>query len=154
MPESIEELRDLKDNLKKTVDELLGLRNRLAEYDSEFISKFDDLELDTNRLAYLQGEKKELLIKKMLFDIEQFKQRISGVVEGLDTFLSRHEKEFGGMSGVLVRTKEMCPVDLGYTLSTLEEVYREHLDIFIGMRSIYEKYISTLTDKAKLVEGE
>mgnify|MGYP001491081686 FL=1 len=58
MPESIEELRDLKDNLKKTVDELLGLRNRLAEYDSEFISKFDDLELDTNRLAYLQGEKK------------------------------------------------------------------------------------------------
>ncbi|GAB1350721.1 hypothetical protein MASR1M107_29360 [Ignavibacteriales bacterium] len=65
MPESIEELRDLKDNLKKTVDELLGLRNRLAEYDSEFISKFDDLELDTNRLAYLQGEKKELLIKKV-----------------------------------------------------------------------------------------
>jgi len=154
MPESVEELRELKEQLIKTVDELLSLRNRLAEYDSEFISKFDELELDINRLSYLQGDEKEPLKKKLLFDIDQFKLRIAGVVEGLDAFLTRHEAEFGGVAGILAESKLICPADLGYTFKTLESVYREHLDIFAGMKEIYEKYIRTLQEKKTVVKGK
>jgi hypothetical protein len=140
-------LNELKELLKRTVDELLNLRNRLAEYDSEFISKFDDLELNMNRLFHLQGEEKDLLTKKMLFDCERFKGRVEGVAEELSGQIAHFRRGYNESNRINTEKSEGCSTDLKTNVTMLIEIYREHIGIFSGMELIYKRYIKTLEDK-------
>lgn len=142
-----EELIQLKETLKKCVDELLSLRNRLAEYDSEFINQFDEIELDLNKLYHLAGEEKSLLKKKLSFDCNQFAERITAITSNLTISVEDYHKDFEKFTRELGDCNEGCPVDLKTTLKTLLQIYKENLDVLAGMEVIFRRYSVTLKRK-------
>lgn len=144
-----EELNLLKETLKKRVDELLSLRNRLAEYDSELINQFDEIELDLNRLYHLQGEEKSLLKNKLSFDGKQFAERILAITSDLSTKIEYYRKDYAGFILKFDDYNKICSADLNTTLKTLLQLYKENLDVFTGMEVIFTRYSSTLKDKTE-----
>lgn len=151
MRDPLDELRELKVHLKSTVDELLSLRNRLAEYDSEFIGRLDDLEVDINRYAYLSGDEKALIRERLLYDCDNFKKRINEVISGLNQTMEKHSNELNTINSQLDKCLGGCPHDIKYTLITLRDVYAEHIDVFDGMKKIYARYVNNLSEKLKTV---
>lgn len=139
----------LKETLKKRVDELLSLRNRLAEYDSEIINQFDQIELDLNRHFHLHGEEKSSLKNKLLFDGNQFAGRIIAISDDLKTKREDFKKDFEAFSTQINQSADVCSADLKTTLKTLMEIYEEHLDIFAGMEMIFSRYTITLKEKTE-----
>lgn len=144
-----EELIQLKETLKKCVDELLSLRNRLAEYDSEFINQFDEIELDLNRLYHLDGDEKSLLIKKLSFDSNQFAERISAITSNLTVRVEEYGKDYDRFTLELGESNQDCSPDLKTTLKTLLQIYKENLDVLAGMEIIFTRYSSTLKEKTE-----
>ncbi len=151
MRDPLDELRELKVHLKSTVDELLSLRNRLAEYDSEFIGRLDDLEVDINKYAYLSGTEKNMVRDRLLYDCDTFKKRINEVISGLDIVTEKHANELGAINTQLDQCLGTCPQDMKHTLVTLRDIYAEHIDVFDGMKRIYTRYVNNLTEKLKTV---
>lgn len=139
----------LKETLKKRVDELLSLRNRLAEYDSELINQFDEIELDLNRLYHLQGEEKSLLKNKLSFNGNQFAERILAITADVKIKLEYYKKDFDNFTKEFGEYNNTCPADLKTTLKTLMQIYKEHLDVFAGMEVIFERYSETLKEKTE-----
>ena len=151
MLDPLEELRELKIHLKTTVDELLSLRNRLAEYDSEFIGRLDDLEVDINKYAYLSSAEKDMIRERLLYDCDNFKKRINEVISGLDRMMEKHTNELFAINARLEQCLGGCPQDMKHTLVTLRDVYAEHIDVFDGMKKIYTRYVNNLSAKLKTV---
>lgn len=139
----------LKETLKKRVDELLSLRNRLAEYDSELINQFDEIELDLNRLYHLQGEEKSFLKNKLSFDGNQFAERITSISSNLKIKVEDYRKDFERFTRELGDCHEGCSADLKTTLKTLLQIYKENLDVLSGMEVIFSRYSSTLKEKTE-----
>ena len=144
-----EDMIRLKETLKKRVDELLSLRNRLAEYDSELINQFDQIELDLNRLFHLQGEEKSLLKNKLLFDGKQFAERIQAIASDLKVKHEDFKKDFDRFLQEINESVEVCSADLKTTLKTLMDIYKEHLDIFTGKEVTFSRYSATLKEKTE-----
>jgi hypothetical protein len=144
-----EDMIRLKETLKKRVDELLSLRNRLAEYDSELINQFDQIELDLNRLFHLQGEEKSLLKNKLLFDGKQFAERIQAIASDLKVKHEDFKKDFDRFLQEINESVGVSSADLKTTLKTLMDIYKEHLDIFAGMEVIFSRYSATLKEKTE-----
>jgi hypothetical protein len=146
-----EDLNLLKEVLKNRVDELLSLRNRLAEYDSELINQFDQIELDLNKLNNLEGEERAVLKNKLLFDRKQFAERITAITADLTVKLEDYRNDFEKFSQERVRLDLDCPRDLKTTLETLLQIYKEHIDVFAGMEIIFKNYTTTLEEKTAKV---
>lgn len=151
MQDALDELRELKVHLKSTVDELLSLRNRLAEYDSEFIGRLQLLEVDINKYGYLGGKEKELLRERLVYDCDSFKKRISEVINGLTVTIERHTGEISTLSKKIEGCNSNCPEDLKHNLTVLHDVYRQHVNVMDGMRKIYIRYVGNLDEKLKSV---
>lgn len=149
----IEQLNTLKETLKKCVDELLSFRNRLAEYDSEFINQFDEIELDLNRLYHLKGEEKSSLTKKLSFDCNQFAERISAITSNLTIKVEEFRNDFDRFTRELMECNEGCSANLKTTLGTLLQIYKENLDVILGMEVIFARYSSTLKEKTEQVKN-
>ncbi len=151
MQDTLEELRELKTHLKTTVDELLSLRNRLAEYDSEFIGRLQLLEVDINRYGYLDGSEKERFRERIVYDCDSFKRRIGDVIEGLTATVARHTEELAAFDLKFENCPAGCPEDLRHNLAVLSDVYRQHINVMDGMRKIYLRYVANLEGKLKTV---
>jgi len=151
MQNIIDELRELKLQLRGTVDELLSFRNRLSEYDSDFIGRLYSLEVEINKYSNIPDSEKTLIYQNLIAGCDEFKQKIEEVILGIDSAIRKHTSSLIESGEKIDRCSEECPQDLKFTLSTLRQVYNENLEVFFGMKKIYQKYLKNIDEKLKLV---